>query len=177
MRRRVLGSLAGLPLALLLAVTACAEQPGGQGVASVGNASSGPSATAIPAAGLSRQERALKFVQCMREQGIDLPDPDPETGRVMMRFGPGTDRAKVEAAQEACKAYSPSGEGPGQGDPQAAENMRKFAQCMRDNGVPHFPDPEGGMVRIDKSMAEDPDFAAAQQKCGDQFLPSRGGGS
>jgi hypothetical protein len=37
---------------------------------------------------------------------------------------------------------------------------------MRDNGVENFPDPsdQGGMI-VDGSVAQDPDFTAAQQKC------------
>ena len=36
-----------------------------------------------PPPSLSPQEKALKFAQCMREHGVDMPDPDPagESGR------------------------------------------------------------------------------------------------
>jgi hypothetical protein len=36
---------------------------------------------------------------------------------------------------------------------------------MRDNGVAEFPDPEGNMMRLNKKVADDPDFPAAQKKC------------
>jgi hypothetical protein len=36
---------------------------------------------------------------------------------------------------------------------------------MRDNGVASFPDPEGGMVRLDPSSGEDPDFKTAEKAC------------
>lgn len=161
-------------LALLLFVAACGSENNNNGIATVGGTpTAGPTAAA-----LSQQEQGLKYVACMREQGIEMPDPDPQTGRIMMRFGPGTDRAKVQAAQEACKALAPAGMGgQGQGDPQMAENMRKFAQCMRDNGVESFPDPEGGAMRLDPASAQDPDFQAARAKCSAQHLPQAGGGS
>ncbi len=49
--------------------------------------------------------------------------------------------------------------------PADGERMRKFAKCMRDNGVAEFPDPEGNRMRLDKKVADDPDFPAAQEKC------------
>ncbi|MGR6913944.1 hypothetical protein ACU635_06785 [[Actinomadura] parvosata] len=45
------------------------------------------------------------------------------------------------------------------------ETVLKFAQCMRDNGVAAYPDPEGGMMRITQEAAEDPDLKSAEEKC------------
>ncbi len=160
---------------LLLALGGCGgEKTGNNEVASAGGtASPRPGASA---AGLSPQEKALKWAQCMREQGVEVPDPDPATGRVEVRFGPGTDQAKVQGAMETCKEFQPFGEGGPGGNPQQLEAQRKFAQCMRDNGVPSFPDPQqAGMIRIDPSTGQDPDFPAAQEKC--QPLMQAGPGS
>ncbi|WP_117210821.1 hypothetical protein [Allorhizocola rhizosphaerae] len=152
-----------ITIALLFAVTGCGgEQGNNNGVASVGGSTS-PHPVASSA--LSQQEKALKWVQCMREKGVEVPDPDPATGRVQMRFGPGTDQAKVQAAMQACKEFQPFGEGGQGGNPQQQEAQRKFAQCMRDNGVASFPDPQDGAIRIDPSLASDPDFPAAREKC------------
>lgn len=176
MKRRLRGAALALPLAAALALAGCAGKDGDDGIASVG----GPAASAAPSAGpsLSQQERGIKFAQCMREHGIEMDDPDPNGGPVRVRIGGNgpVDREKVEAAQEACKEYSPFGEGgPARNDPQMQENMRKFAQCMRDNGVPNFPDPDGNGIRIDKSVGEDPDFEAAQKLCQEKFMPGLGG--
>ncbi|GHJ46613.1 hypothetical protein Cs7R123_39550 [Catellatospora sp. TT07R-123] len=172
--RRRWGALFALPLAGALALAGCGQAPEDDGIASAG----GGRATATPSAGpsLSRQEKGLKFAQCMREHGIDMPDPDPD-GRITIQGGPG-DKDKMDAASKACEQYAPFGDRGGVGpDPQMAENMRKFAQCMRDNGVPDFPDPDGGRMMIDQSVGEDPDFPAAQKKCEAEFLPgiSKGG--
>jgi hypothetical protein len=52
------------------------------------------------------REAALKFAKCMREHGVDMPDPQPgEGGRITMG-GPGMaaqDQAKMESAQKACQ--------------------------------------------------------------------------
>ena len=52
------------------------------------------------------QARALEFAQCMRDHGVDMPDPQfTEDGGVMMQVGgPGQqlDPDTMQAAQEAC---------------------------------------------------------------------------
>jgi hypothetical protein len=148
MRRLTLAAVA----ALALLGTGC-----GSGDEPVGTPSS---------ASPSPEELGVKFAQCMREHGVDLPDPKPGEG-IQLRVGPDTSRETMNAAMEACREFNPQGNGgPAGGNPQNAENVRKFAQCMRDNGVESFPDPtdQGGML-VDGSVTQDPDFTAAQQKC------------
>ncbi|HTJ38263.1 MAG TPA: hypothetical protein VL738_33925 [Dactylosporangium sp.] len=133
--------------------------------------------TAAPAASasVSRDEMGVKFAQCMREHGIDMPDPEPGKGpMIRMTGGPGGEE-KMNKAMEACRQYNPMPEN-GRGDAQSDERNRAFAKCMRDNGVEAFPDPEPGQVgvRIDRSVAEDPDFDNAQQKCQSTLAGGRG---
>jgi hypothetical protein len=152
-----------LLLALALALAGCAADAGGPEVASASGAGGDggkPSASADPT--LDRDERNLRFARCMRENGVDMPDPEPGKGIMIRANG---DRATMEKAQEACKRYAPTG-GDGPGAAQNSERMRKLARCMRDNGVPEFPDPQpDGGIRIGKGVADDPDFEAAQAKC------------
>lgn len=169
MRRHLLGARAAVPLVLLMAVAGCARSDGGSKVASVSGTAS-PTASASGASSLSAKERALKFAQCMRDHGVPMEDPQFDGDKIEVQIGGAgapVDKSKVDAAQEACKEWSPIG-GPGgaKPDPQMLENMRKQAQCMRDNGVENFPDPStDGGIRIDGSIGEDPDFDAAQEKC------------
>ncbi|GGK70699.1 hypothetical protein Ppa06_35780 [Planomonospora parontospora subsp. parontospora] len=152
-----------LALTLSLPLAGCAADPGGPEVASAsgsGGDRTAPAASATPA--LDRDERNLRFARCMRENGVDMADPEPGKGVMIKLKG---DRAVMEKAQEACKQYAPAG-GDGPGAAQDSERMRELARCMRDNGVPEFPDPQpDGLVRIGKGVADDPDFEAAQQKC------------
>jgi hypothetical protein len=167
MRRRQRLAYAVIPIALLLALSGCGGGDGGDGdgVASLGGT---PTAAASSGAAAPADEgdRALKFAQCMREQGIDMPDPEIDGGRISQRInaGPGDD---VEAAQEKCKDYAPSGGPGGKPDPESLERMLAHAKCMRDNGVEAFPDPDPdkGGIRIDGRIGDDPDFAAAQNVC------------
>jgi hypothetical protein len=177
MRGRVLSALVTAPLAFTLLLTGCGsgDDGGGSDVASV-SGGSGNQAAASAKPTMDNQERGLKFAQCMRENGIDMPDPD-SSGRVTMKFDKNTPQDKVQAAQEACKQYAPSGTRQGGGDPKAAENLRKLAQCMRDNGVEAYPDPEGGMMRITPEVGEDPDFKSAEEKCKKESAEVGMGGS
>ncbi|MGN9787200.1 hypothetical protein ACTMTF_37660 [Nonomuraea sp. ZG12] len=157
MRGRILGVTALLALAL----AGCGS--GGEGGADVASADGArPTTGGSAAPSLSREDRGLKWAQCMRENGVDVPDPKPGQG-VRMTMGPGSEGA-MDKAREACKEWQPSG-GDGAGNPQNGERMRTLAKCMRDNGVEEFPDPEGNTMRMTKKVADDPDFPAAQKKC------------
>ena len=108
----------------------------------------------------------MKFTQCLRENGVNVPDPEPGKGP-MIKLGPesGITKEDMDKAMEACKEFNPQGEaGP---NPQQEENGRKFAACMRENGVEKFPDPKPGQrgIMIDKEAGDDPDMPKAQQAC------------
>lgn len=166
-----------------LALGACARAAD-DGIASA-NSGSAPGADPTPTSTLSPQEKALKFAQCMRDNGVPMEDPDVSSGGagggMSVRIGgEGIDETKLQAAMQACREYSPMGDGGRtQVDPQLEENMRKFAQCMRDHGVENFPDADGGRLMLNQDIAQDPDFPAAQSTCEKEFLPglSRGPGT
>ena len=55
------------------------------------------------------QQNALKFAQCMRAHGVDVPDPQPGSGGLPIRIGTGNgkvnpDDPKFQAAQQACQS-------------------------------------------------------------------------
>ncbi|PNE39969.1 hypothetical protein [Streptomyces noursei] len=49
-------------------------------------------------------DQAVKFAKCMREHGVDMPDPEMRDGKLSMRAGGGPDvpKEKMEKAQKAC---------------------------------------------------------------------------
>jgi hypothetical protein len=123
------------------------------------------------------QTQMLAFAQCMREHGVDMPDPEVDAnGRVRMRIGSkDTPRATMEAAQQACQDKAPrmGGGGGDDGDNAAMqEHGLKLAQCMREHGIEQFPDPTNGGIRITPDMGIDPDdpaFQQAQSECEDEI--------
>jgi hypothetical protein len=57
------------------------------------------------------QQRLLRFARCMRQHGIDVPDPGA-SGGIVIKGGPSTakpDEPKFTAAQQACQQYLPDG--------------------------------------------------------------------
>jgi hypothetical protein len=102
-RRRWRPYLAALVavLALALAVAACSSGGKGDGVASLGG---GATSTTSPGGGDSIQAD-LAYVRCMRQHGINLPDPTPD-GRVDLR-GINPDDPRFKAAERACPGFRP----------------------------------------------------------------------
>jgi hypothetical protein len=149
----------------------------------VATAGGAATASASPTATLSDSERRLKFAACMRDHGVDLPDPtdDGNGGGVAIRVPDGTDPKSVDAAMQQCKAYLPNGGKPPTLDAAQLEQVRKFAACMRDHGVTNFPDPDAdGRLTITGGPGsgldpKDPTFAAAMTAC-QKYQPRPAGG-
>ncbi|MGK5551035.1 hypothetical protein ACSNOI_05415 [Actinomadura kijaniata] len=164
MRLRTLGALTALPLALALTLTGCGGDGDDGGVASAGGAGQGTKAAASPS--LSREEMGQKFAECMRRNGVPMEDPKPGKG-IEVKVDKNTGKGNLDKAMEACRQYSPMQNSAGGPDPKMEERNRRFAECMRANGVEKFPDPTPGQVgvRIGPEAGEDPDFRTAQDKC------------
>ncbi|MEN3310467.1 MAG: hypothetical protein V7603_6669 [Micromonosporaceae bacterium] len=150
-------------LALLLLVAACGKADGGSQVATGGGHASA-STSAAPGA----QGDPFKFAQCMRDNGI-TNFPDPGAAGSVGGNGPpaGSTTEEVTAATAKCKQYLPNGGEMPKTNPEELDRQRRFAQCMRANGVLDFPDPQGdgGSRSIPLDKANSPAFKAAQAKC------------
>jgi hypothetical protein len=167
----------GLAVGLLLVfgVAGCGTASEGDGVATAG----GPSSSAAQAAAAGDQDQLIKYTQCMREHGVDMPDVAPDSeGAVRLELPDGADPAKVDAANKECKQYMPGGGEVRKADPKMVEQLRNVAKCMRDNGVTDFPDPsENGDTELKPGPGLDPQspkFKAAEQTCS-RFMPTQPG--
>jgi hypothetical protein len=130
-----------------------------------------------------RQEAMLAFAQCMRDHGVDMPDPEfDDNGRGVggaIRVGgdEGLDEDDFEAAQQACEDLVEDVQGSfGMDDPEQRakmqEQMLAFSQCMRDHGIdmpdPQFNEDGGATIQGGPGGAidpDDPDFQAAEEAC------------
>jgi hypothetical protein len=97
---------------------------------------------------LDPEDAMLKFAQCMREHGVDMPDPEPGGG--VRLNADGLSEEQVEAAQAACQKWMDMAEPEDGGRELTEEEKQSFldmAACMRERGY-DFPDPtfEGGRV-------------------------------
>jgi hypothetical protein len=166
----------GIVLGLLVTVTAagCGGSGKDHGVATAGGTRT---ATARAGSGSgTEQDQTLKFAQCMRQHGIDVPDPK-SGGGLDITLPKGTDPHKANAATQQCKQYLPGGGRPQKTSPEMVERQRKLAACMRANGVPKFPDPDAnGSISIKGGPGLDPTsagFKAAEKKCS-KYRPGGG---
>lgn len=169
--QQLAGTLLALPLMLSLAVAGCGRSDDTQGVATAGGGGD-PAASASASPGnLNDAERQIQFAQCMRENGVDVPDPEPGADGPRFRFGGGdNDPQKIQAAMEKCRHLLPNGGERRALNPEQVEQMRKLATCMRENGVPDFPDPDAeGRLNLDLKNFDrnDPKMKAAFEKCRD----------
>ncbi|NBE84770.1 hypothetical protein [Micromonospora rubida] len=116
------------------------------------------------ASGAGSAPDSVGFATCMRENGLpSFPDPQPGKG---MGDGIDVNSEAFKKAMNACKQLMPVG------DPQAgtqnqwsSSDKLKYAQCMRENGVPSFPDPAAdGGFKLDTDP-NFPQFKAAETAC------------
>jgi hypothetical protein len=118
--------------------------------ASAGNASAGSPSTGTSGGAstkLTAQEKAVKFAECMRANGVPhFPDPDPKGD---YNFGVDVSGEVWLKAVDACKALKPPGALSSKRTPKQQSASLRFAQCVRDHGVKDFPDPVNGEPMID----------------------------
>lgn len=140
-----------------------------------------------PARSEAFEDAMLEFAQCMRDNGVDMPDPDfSGGGGGAIRIGGDgpmseSDVQAMEDAQEACGPIMEAArEDLPPPDPEREaemrENMLAFSECMREQGI-DFPDPvfdDNGGVSISMGPADgrtgpspdDDEFQEAAEACG-----------
>jgi hypothetical protein len=153
---------------------------------SSGSPSTSPGASADP------QQAMLDYARCMREHGIDMPDPvmSENGGAISMTSGSasgsGPSKTEMDTAQAACQHFMDSAllQGPAQEMSQADQDaMLAYSKCMRDHGI-DMPDPvfdgKGGVTMTvnGSTTVTDPGsskFNDAQAAC-QKNLPGAGSG-
>ncbi|MFF2774971.1 hypothetical protein ACFVU3_08685 [Streptomyces sp. NPDC058052] len=177
--------LAAVAAAAAVALTGCGGNDPGTGIPTArettGTPRAGAATTGTSGAGGDEAEIAAyveakrAWVACLREGGIDAPDPD-ENGQVEL-----TDARAVKANPALSKVLADCGKDlpnvPAALERRLApkltpEQIRKqveFADCMQKNGAPDFPDPEAdGHVYGDEQQWDSTTAAAkrAARLCG-----------
>lgn len=171
-RRRAFGAAAAI-LALLV-LSACGEAADGDGVASAeGEADQAATEDTTP---MDADAQALAFAECMREEGIDMPDPAPGQRGLGEAFQHGAaqtrDRAAFERAQAACQEFLPQFEhGDEAGHEQERrEMMLELAECIRAQGF----DVSDDLAELRGHDAiDDDDLRVAMEECRDELGAER----
>ena len=139
---------------------------------SAGSGSSGGNRTTIT------REKAVRFAECMRANGVSaFPDPDASGQLTIDGVANGssvdTSSAAFEKAISACKRLEPLGFTGTKVTPRQRTARLAFARCVRQSGVPDFPDPTPNGPLVDTNRIPSSSTAggmstlnAATQKCG-----------
>jgi hypothetical protein len=126
------------------------------------------------------KQAMLDFARCMRQHGVDMPDPKFEGGgaRMEVHAGRGQTPEEIRPAEQACAKYQKQIKPPAIPKEQQEKLKQQAlanARCMREHGI-DMPDPQFGangeiQQRI-RGNAEptDPKFQAAMKAC------NKGGG-
>jgi hypothetical protein len=144
----------------------------------VAGCSSTPDQTGATATAAAKQSKAVRFAQCMRDNGVKaFPDP-PASGSftldgVVNGSSLDPDGPAWKQAIRACKDLQPSGFTGHKRTAQEQEPALRFAQCIRDHGVKDFPDPTPDSPLVDTNRIPSANrpggmdvLNAAMQTCG-----------
>jgi len=177
--RRGRHTIAGLAIAslLTLALGACAGAGGGGGVASLSG--DGQATTTTVAGKKDFQQARLEWAECMRKNGVDVPDPGAD-GRVRVerrvtgggKRGAFPDDPGFDQAMKACEHLMQGVEPPSGFNPeQLQERVLAMTKCLRDKGF-DVPDPQfngrGGVLMRRTPDGVDPEskeFRDALRDC------------
>jgi hypothetical protein len=192
-----------------VALAACGSGGSGNGVASLssdgsrGQGDNGSDAQSSKKTKQDPEEAFRAFAQCMREHGVDMPDPQvSDEGKGGVGFtveapaggasGPRPGDDAFKAANEACKQHlegvvsGRNGKGPSDEDREKFQHQAlAFAKCMRAHGI-DMPDPtfqgDGGIMQIGPNGdidPNDPKLQEATETCQEKAglpKPGTGGG-
>jgi hypothetical protein len=157
-------------LAALAPVIAVAVISGCGSTAPTGSGGSDPTA--------ANHAKAVKFSECMRANGVsNFPDPGASGDLTIDQVANGskfdTSSPAWQHAIGACKSLEPSGFTGSKRSAQQQSAARQFAQCIRHNGVPDFPDPTPNGPLVDTNRIPSAGTGAgmsalhaAMHKCG-----------
>jgi len=161
---------------IALALGACGGGDNAEDVASIEDTADASATDTIQA--LSDEEALIEFAACMRDQGMDFPDPSVDAnGFPSFDFEDpeSIDQDAMFEAGEECR-YLIEGVVLNLLDFDTAEfddTFLEYATCMREQGIEDIPDSidltsiiEDGSLPFDP---EDPAFIAADEQCRDIF--------
>jgi hypothetical protein len=168
-RSRLAHLLALATLTSGVLVAGCGGRSGSPAAATVRGATRSASSTA--STGSTAQNASgsgpLAFARCMRANGVpNFPDPQPEAGaRFPIPVGNNPAAPGFKTAQAKCQKLLGGGP-PGLGSTthpsaQTLAKLLNIARCMRQHGVPQFPDPQTSVPSNPAGIREITDFDGA----------------
>jgi hypothetical protein len=182
--RRTLRTLAALAVVAVI-TTGC----GSNAPSETGTANSAATAGTATTKKLTGRDKAVRFAECMRENGVrEFPDPDASGELTIDGVLNGStldpDTPAWKGAIGACKDLQPSGFTGHKRNSGQQTAALQFARCIRENGVADFPDPTADAPLVDTNRIPSSSrpggmavLNAAMQKCGAGLAGKLGLGS
>ena len=153
------------PIAIALFISACTigGEESQNGVVTIDSTT----ATTIAIESVTFEEGVLSFAQCMREEGLDFPDPsfdidgNPDFGDVSIE-----NQDEFEEAFDNCEdilrqALPEQFDLDPEVEAALIDSSLEFSQCMRDQGI-DFPDPKPGEFGFFAFRDADIDFQSEE---------------
>ncbi|MEN8113196.1 MAG: hypothetical protein ABFS21_02310 [Actinomycetota bacterium] len=165
-----------------LLAAACGGGDGDDGVASL-TTSEAPTETTTTAP-FDQEQALIDFSQCMRDQGVDFPDPVVDANgypRFEFEDPEAVDRDALFEAGEECRHHIEQVvlSLPDFDSAEFSDTFLEYAACMRDQGFEDIPDNldfsavmRGEELPFDPT---DPAFISADEQCRDIFAEFRAG--
>jgi len=125
------------------------------------------------------QEQAEKFAKCVRANGVPgfrTPKVTPPSGDTAGRMESVLPKdVDPEAARKATEKCAPALPGKPKVSASSLKKLKRYAKCMRENGVENFPTPRAdGSLRLPESIdPESDEFTSAEEAC-DEYAPGHG---
>jgi hypothetical protein len=168
---------AAAAVALGVTVAGCS---GGPTVRTAGSQSAVAAAGRSGSSGATPLAQAVAYSQCVRSHGVpDFPDPvqTPSGGYGYRTAGIDPNSAAFQGALQVCNSLpSPWNSASRQLSTAQQQAWLNWAQCIRSNGLPSFPDPtfSGSQVHDSGVGSSSPQLQQATEACKPQ-VPSVGG--
>ncbi|WP_405620802.1 hypothetical protein [Streptomyces sp. NBC_01508] len=157
MKKLTFAAVVTLTAAAMFGMTACSDEESPN--------------KAAPSNGDADYDRMQQFIECMKKQGLDVPEPPADGGGDSSVEKPeGGSQAAAEAARAACAKYAPSDD-LNEDITEADKDLAlKKAECLREQGI-NAKDPKPGTLDVSVEGAVDNDklvkaFATCNKKVG-----------
>lgn len=160
-----------LAVGLVLALGACggSDEPGTTRASGESSAASGPS---------NEQDTSrVKLTQCLREQGLDVPDSEGHGG--FAQLNPAERERLEQALQGPCREYRSGafGEASDSQSQEFLDAITAFTVCLREQGVEvPDPDPSNPFAVLHSIDQSEPRVARAATACQNELAALNGGG-
>jgi hypothetical protein len=182
MRRVRTTVLVAAVLGLALSTAACTRATADDTEVATAATGGRTGGTPSPTPSLSFEQRLRQWVECMRGEGFDLPDPARNAeGKIAVEPPAGTQKGgpleeRYGEAQQKCRKLDPNEVELKPFSAEELEQQRKWAQCMRDQGIEMNDPNPNGRPPLPKRGTSEAALQKAADACHDEMPRRRSGG-